>query len=149
VACLWVTGGMPRFARQLHQELGTGQPSGYSRRPPPRCSWLLESAFFITSSMKSGSCKRKKRRSSSLSRSGDPMLAVHSRSQHTKANPSRNKTSWENGVSFTLGSPIALIFAPLNSTRSGCSSNRWSRNMDRFSNQSLSLSTRLVTALPK
>jgi hypothetical protein len=32
----------------------------YSRRPPPRCSWPPESAFFITSSMKSGSCKRKK-----------------------------------------------------------------------------------------
>ena len=32
----------------------------YSRRPPPRCSWLLESACFITSSMRSRSCKRKK-----------------------------------------------------------------------------------------
>lgn len=32
----------------------------YSRRPPPRCSWLLELACFIISSMRSRSCKRKK-----------------------------------------------------------------------------------------
>ena len=156
---------MPRFARQLHQELGTGPLSGCVTRLPQQAKEITfdvvlqvftpaAAALFVVTGVglfyyfqyekrklqeKKGSSRTQtqhsangleivfQRRSSSLSRSDDPMLAVHSRSQHTRENHSRNKTSWENGVSSTLGSPTAPIFAPLNSTRSGCSSNRWVR----------------------
>ena len=66
-------------------------------------------------------------KSANLVPSDDPTLAVHSRSRRTKANPSRKKISWANGVSSTLDSPIAPTFALLNWTRSACSSSPWVR----------------------